>query len=71
MPTHRVVYLFHGTGRANIEPIIDQGFLNRRAISGGGLIWFSRQSTYSYNFTISHPGKGVAQRLTGPSGPAR
>ena len=57
---HRVVYLFHGTGRQNIESIIHSGFLGRHAVSGGRLIWFSRQANYSYGFTMSVPGKGLA-----------
>ena len=58
-PSHHVVYLFHGTSENNIESIIANGFLVKHAQSGGGLIWFSRQSTYSYAFTVNM-GKGVS-----------
>jgi len=58
--SHNVVYLFHGTGEQNIDSIATKGFLTRHAASGPGLIWFSRQSTYSYGFTTSVPGKGLS-----------
>ena len=58
--SHKVVYLFHGTGKQNIDSIAKKGFLVQHAASGAGLIWFSRQSTYSYGFTSSIPGKGLS-----------
>ena len=58
--SHEVVYLFHGTGSQNINSIAQKGFLVRHAASGPGLVWFSRQSTYSHAFTSSVPGKGLA-----------
>ena len=72
---HRVVHLFHGTGRQNIESIIANGFLGSHARSGGKMIWFSRQSTYSFAFTASVPGKGLGAQggragMAGMPGPA-
>jgi hypothetical protein len=58
-PSHHVVHLFHGTSENNLESIIANGFLVKHAQSGGGLIWFSRQSTYSYAFTMNQ-GKGLS-----------
>jgi len=57
---HHVVYLFHGTGKENVTSIAEKGFLGKHAQSGGTLIWFSRQSTYSYAFTASM-GKGLSR----------
>ena len=66
---HSVVYLFHGTGKENISSIATGGFLGSKARSGGTLIWFSRQSTYSFGFTMS---KGINAHRGGPppSGPS-
>jgi len=65
--SHNVVYLFHGTGEQNIDSIATKGFLTRHAASGPGLIWFSRQSTYSYGFTASVPGKGLSSSSSASS----
>ena len=65
--SHNVVYLFHGTGEKNIDSIATKGFLTRHAASGPGLIWFSRQSTYSYGFTTSVPGKGLSSSSSATS----
>ena len=66
LTNHHVVYLFHGTGKENVTSIAEKGFLGKHAQSGGTLIWFSRQSTYSYAFTASM-GKGLS-RGGGPMG---
>ena len=66
---HHVVYLFHGTGKENVTSIAEKGFLGKHAQSGGTLIWFSRQSTYSYAFTASM-GKGLSRGIgTAGGGP--
>ena len=70
--SHHVVYLFHGTGLSTLPKIEQQGFLGSKAMSGGTLIWFSRQAQYSYGFTARPDPAAMARgemiNHAGPSG---
>ena len=72
LPSHKVVYLFHGTGSSTLPKIEQQGFLGNKARSGGTLIWFSRQAQYSYGFTakpdVDAIRRGDLVNQAGPSG---